>query len=149
MKSCDNELIVKSVLVDLLLMNGVLFLLFQTVFHTRSFGHTDVFFPLLALAPSLLVSSFVVLNPFLYFKKESGSSTGMLPGNKHDIPFRFANSSTDPFANPTASRIANRKVDGTTYRIANRNFVILLKTIFSSNAFKNAGYIVPLQLLTL
>lgn len=141
MKSCDNELIVKSVLVDLLLMNGVLFLLFKAVFHTCSFGHTDVLFPLLALAPSLLVSSFVVLNPFLYFKKDSGSSTGMLPGNKHDIPFRFANSSTD--------RIANRKVDGTTYRIANRNFVILLKTIFSSNAFKNAGYIVPLQLLTL
>ena len=149
MKSCDNELIVKSVLVDLLLMNGVFFLLFQTVFHTRFFGHTDVFFPLLALIPSLLVSSFFVHNPFSYFKKEFGTSTEMLPGNKHDIPFRFAYSSTDRIANRTASRIANRKVDCTTHRTSNRNIVIILKTIFSSNAFKNAGYIVLLQFLTL
>lgn len=69
MKTRENELLFISVLIDLLLLNGIFFLLFLTVFHNRSFNDPGIYFVFLILNLAR-VSSFILLRKqVIYFKK--------------------------------------------------------------------------------
>ena len=69
MKTRENELLFISVLVDLLLLNGILFLLFFAVFQTYSFGSPDALIPFVVLNVSRISSYFIVRKQIIYYKK--------------------------------------------------------------------------------
>ncbi len=69
MKTREYELLLISVLVDLLLLNGILFLLYFAVFQAYAFGDPDAYFPFLALNLARLSSYFILSQKIIYSKK--------------------------------------------------------------------------------
>jgi putative colanic acid biosynthesis UDP-glucose lipid carrier transferase len=69
MKTRENELLFISVFIDLLLLNGIFFLLFLTVFHTTSFTEPGTYFAFLALNLARILSFFILRKQVIYFKK--------------------------------------------------------------------------------
>lgn len=69
MKTRENELLFISVLVDLLLLNGIFFLLYFAVFQAYGFGSPDAYFPFLALNLARLSSYFILRKQIIYYKK--------------------------------------------------------------------------------
>lgn len=69
MKTRENELLFISVVVDLLLLNGMLLLLYFGVFQAYSFGDPDLLFPFLALNVARIASYFIIRKHIIYPKK--------------------------------------------------------------------------------
>lgn len=69
MKTRENELLFISVLIDLLLLNGIFFLLFLTVFHNRSFNDPGIYFVFLILNLARVFSFILLRKQVIYFKK--------------------------------------------------------------------------------
>lgn len=69
MKTRENQLLILSVFVDLLLLNGIFFLLFLTVFQSYSFTEPGVYLSFLILNLARITSYTIVHKSIIYYKK--------------------------------------------------------------------------------
>lgn len=69
MKTRESELLYLSVVIDLLLLNGIFFLLFLTVFHVHWFHEPGIYLAFLALNLARITSFVLFRRRIIYYKK--------------------------------------------------------------------------------